>query len=103
MMQGDQYGLPIELLKDNGSPLTESDVDDVEIYIGSIRKTLKSKTVIFDETDQTFVVKLTQNDTFLLNRSIIIQVRILFKNGDVIGIDLGTYNIENAISKVVLK
>ena len=103
MMQGDQYGLPIELLKKNGSPLTQSDVDDVEIYIGTIRKTLKSKTVSFDETDQTFVVKLTQSDTFLLNRSIGIQARILFKNGDVIGVDLGTHNILNAISKVVLK
>lgn len=103
MMQGDQYGLPIELLKENGTPLSESDVDDVEIYIGSIRKTLKSKTVIFDETDRTFVAKVTQNDTFLLNRSIRIQARTLFKNGDVIGIDLGMYDIENAISKVVLK
>lgn len=103
MMQGDQYGLPIEILKEDGSALTGKEVEDVEFFIGPIRKTLKEGEIFFDEEQQAFVAKLMQSDTFMLRESVEVQVRVCFKNGDVIGLDLGECEVIKSLSKVILK
>ena len=103
MMQGDQYTLPISLSFDNGDILTPSNVGDIEFFIGKFRKTIETGTVTFDSETGEYLVKLYQVETFMLKGAVKIQARILFKNGDVVGVDLGTFDIEDAISKVILK
>ena len=39
MMQGDSYGLKIEILNAAGEAVTPDDVSDVEITVGFVRKT----------------------------------------------------------------
>ena len=103
IMQGDQYTLPVSLTFESGEVITPDSVSDIEFYIGNFRKTIDSGTVTFDEVSGEYLIKLYQVESFMLKGSVRIQARILFKNGDVVGIDLGTYDVDDAISKVILK
>lgn len=103
MMQGDQYRLPIEFKNSDGSALTASDIKDVEIFVGNFRKLFSTGDVKFEDTESVFYVFLSQKETFMLNGDVRVQARILFKNDEVIGVNLGTVNFSTATSKVVLK
>lgn len=103
MMQGDQYRLPIELNHKDGAPIGREEVKDIEIFIGGVRKTISSGDVNFDESEKTFYIYIYQKETFMLRGDVKAQARILFPGGDVIGVNLGTINIETSVSKVVLK
>lgn len=102
MMQGDQYRVPVSLKYIDGSSVTETDVRDVEIFVGSVRKTLADG-VIYDADEKCFYVYLTQKETFRLSGDVNVQARILFTSGDVVGVNLGTVNFETSTSKVVLR
>lgn len=100
MMQGDQYRIPISLKKSDGSFITLSDLEYIEIFIGkNIRKTLADITY----SENKFYVPVLQNETFRLKGTADIQARIRFAGSqDIIGINLGTIDIDNSISKVVI-
>lgn len=102
MMQGDQYDLPIKLTHENGDPITPSEVDEIEIFVGVVRKTM-SDGVIFAPDREYVYVKLTQEETFRMSGETKVQARVMFNSGDVVGVNLGTVNFETSISKVVLK
>ena len=102
MMQGDQYRIPIHLKHEDGSPITMESLDDIEVFVGLIRKTV-SDGVTYDETSKHFYVYLTQKETFRLQGDVGVQARVLFKRGDVVGVKLGTVNFETSTSKVVLR
>ena len=103
MMQGDQYKIPVELKGADGVPITQSEIKDLEIFVGRFRKTLSDRSVSFEESESLFYVFVTQKETFMLHGEVELQARILFLSGDVVGINLGTVNFEKATSKVVLK
>lgn len=104
MMQGDQYLLPIELTTEDGEILDPSYLDELEVFVGSVRKTLRNKEIEFDSGHGAYMVNLLQKDTFMLRGTVLVQARLLFKNsGDVIGVDLGTHTITESRSKVVLE
>ena len=102
MMQGDQYRIPVSLKHEDGSAVTESEVREVEIFVGSVRKTLDDG-VSYDASEWCFYVYLTQKETFRLNGEVLVQARILFTSGDVVGVNLGKVNFETSTSKVVLQ
>lgn len=102
MMQGDQYRIPVSLKHEDGSIVTESEVRDVEIFVGSVRKTLDDG-ISYDANEKCFYVYLTQKETFRLGGDVGIQARVLFTSGDVVGVNLGTVNFETSTSKVVLQ
>lgn len=103
MMQGDQFRLPISLFYElDGSPITIESVQDVEVCVGKVRKTMADD-VTFDADTNNFYVYLTQEETFGLRNEVSVQARILFKSGDVLGIQLGTVYFERSTSREVLR
>lgn len=103
MMQGDSYGLSIEILKADGSAVTLKDVSDVEITIGHLRKTYKNGEVTFDSDSGKWVFPLTQEETFKFPvMRVKGQVRVAWAGGGVEGASLGYVNINESYSKEVL-
>lgn len=102
MMQGDQYRLPIEFKNEDGKPITQEEINDIEIFVGPFRKTISDGGVQFERSDGVFYVFMTQKETFMLRGDVKIQARIKFLSGDVTGIDLGAVKIDTSTSKVVL-
>lgn len=103
MMQGDQYRLPIELKHADGAFVTQEEVKDIEVFVGTKRKMLSKGEIEFEPLENVFYVSLLQNETFMMCGDVSVQTRILFLSGDVVGIDLGKINFAKATSKVVLK
>ena len=102
MMQGDQYRLPIELKDADGTFVTQEEVKDLEVFVGTTRKMLSKGEIEFEPLENVFYVFLSQKETFMMRGDVSVQARILFLSGDVVGIDLGTINFARATSKVVL-
>lgn len=102
IMQGDEYSLLISVSTEDGEPI-DSLFSDIEVsFGGSIRKTLKQGGVKYDAELGKFKVYLTQEETFRLRGNEKMQIRFKFTNGEVAGVDAGTYNVNSSISKVVL-
>jgi hypothetical protein len=103
MMQGDSYKIPIYLTDSEGNLITQSDVKDVEIFVGVCRKTLSDGSVVYYDSEKVFFVSVSQKETFMMRGDVSVQARILFLSGDVVGVDLGKLNFAEATSKVVLE
>ena len=65
IMQGDAYPIDFELIGPDGEPLTDEDVEIVELMIGSVIKKYP-ETVQYDPGGRQFVFDLTQEDSFSL-------------------------------------
>lgn len=101
MMQGDGYGLPIEIRRADGTVVTEQEVADVEVTLGSVRKTYRQGEVTFDHGQWFFPV--TQQETFSLPAERLrCQVRILWPDGSVEGVSLGEILVTESLSREVL-
>lgn len=101
MMQGDQYRLPMSVTM-NGTAVTGEAVANVEVMLGSIRKTIEDGDIFYDPLQEAFLISLTQEDTFRLRGGVKVNLRCKFLSGDVIGADLGIVDISQSTSKVVL-
>ena len=103
MMQGDSYGIKIEILNSENSIITPDDVSDVEVTIGSVRKTYSSGEVTYNSDIGKWVFPLTQDETFKFRAARAkAQVRIVLNNGNIHGIPPGYINVDESISKEVL-
>lgn len=103
MMQGDAYTMPIEILKADDIPLTEDEVLDVEIVIGTLCKTYSSGEVTFDGVSKCWQFPLTQEETFsFIPSKVKCQARVKWPNGNVEGFYLGQKRIYESRSKEVL-
>lgn len=103
MMQGDSYSLEVDIRNGDKKVVTPDDVSDVEICVGSLRKTYKSEEVTFDEDVQKWKFPLTQEETFkMLPAKVKAQVRVLWTSGEIEGADLGEIRVKESISKEVL-
>lgn len=101
MMQGDSYGLEIEILNDDGVTVTEEDVSDLEITIGHLTKTYRDEEVTFD--GENWIFPLSQEETFDFPPSAVkAQLRIVWSNGQVEGVPLGKLRVDESMSKEVL-
>ena len=78
-------------------------VNDVEICIGCIRKTMSDGEITYDQDLKAFLFPLDQNESFRLRPGQQpAQIRIKTKSGDVIGSVIPNINIKDAISEEVL-
>lgn len=101
MMQGDQYALPIQIETNEGIAGVTT-FADLEIFLGSVRKTLSGGDVSYSEETKSFNVYFTQKETFKLSGNEELQIRCKFSDGNVVGIKAGLYNVEDSLSRVVL-
>ena len=101
MMQGDSYGLKIEILNADGVAVTPDDISDVEITVGFIRKTYAKGEIIY--SDGLWIIPLTQEETFKLPATRVkAQVRVVWNNGLVEGASLDEIRVHESLSKEVL-
>jgi hypothetical protein len=109
MMQGDSYGLKIEILKDStdsdGNPVDEAvtpdEVSDVEITVGFFRKTYANGEVLY--IDGYWIFPISQEESFKLPATRVkAQVRVAWKVGSIEGVSLGDIRVHESIRKVVL-
>lgn len=101
MMQGDSYGLAIDIVNEKKIAVTAADVSDVEVTIGFLRKTYSAGKVTYE--DGKWVVHLSQEETFkLLPSKVRVQVRVKWLDGSVEGDELGYKYIRESLSKEVL-
>lgn len=101
MMQGDSYQLGIRILNNAGSPVTDQEVAEVEITIGSLRKTYSSGQLRFFEN--LWLFPFSQAESFGCTPAAVkAQVRLKWKNGVIEGAPLHGVRILESISKEVL-
>ena len=101
MMQGDSYGLKIEILNSEGGLVTPADVSDVEIAVGFIRKTYAKGEVLY--SDGLWIFPITQAESFKLpSARVKAQVRVAWAGGGVEGALLDDIRVHESLSKEVL-
>ncbi len=101
MMQGDAYGQEIEILKADGSPVTDSEVLDVEIVIGPFCKSYAKNEISY--SDGKWIFPLSQEETFrLMPTGVRGQVRVKWTNGNVEGARLDETALSSSMSREVL-
>lgn len=101
MMQGDAYGVPIDIFNARKIAITSADVTNVEGTIGSIRKTYATGGITYENGK--WIVHLAQEDTFMLSPSKArVQLRVKWPDGSVEGVDLGYKCVLESQSKEVL-
>ena len=101
MMQGDACNLGIRIQNNAGNSVTPADIQDLEIQIGHLRKTLSHAQLRY--YNGLWLFPLTQKESQSLwpahQRA---QVRVLWLNGVVEGKDIPGISIRESISKEVL-
>ena len=101
MMQGDSYSLGIVILNNAGSPVTVSDIRDIEITIEHITKTYRNAEITY--SDGVWFFPISQKDSFNMWPSAVkAQVRVAWKNGVVEGKPIYGIRNEESLSKEVL-
>ena len=103
MMQGDSYGILVEITKEDGTLVTGSDVSEVEITIGPYTKTMTSGAVVYDDVDGSFIFPVSEEETFRLKpHPVNAQIRIMWTDGSIEGVPLGKIRVSESMSKGVL-
>lgn len=101
--QGDAFDLPVRVTV-NGAAVTSADVEAVEFMVGDVRKTYPEDAT-YDIENGMFYVSLAQQDTFSFpaDDQIMLDVRVKFKGGKVLGIPKMTpILVYDATSEVVI-
>ena len=107
MMQGDSYGLTIDVLNADDEAVTPDDVSDVEVTIGNLRKTYASGDHDYEVwtrwgvSPELFCAGKEETFKFPAAR-VKAQVRVVWANGDVEGTVLDPINVRESMSKEVL-
>lgn len=101
MMAGDAFSLPIEIKTKSGIAGADA-FESIEVCIGCLSKTTTDGEVTFDAENGVYNVALSQEETFRIRGKNLVQVRVKFANGDVLGKEVGYLVIEGSLSKVVL-
>lgn len=101
MMQGDSYQLGFTVLNNAKSVVTPTDIQDMEITIGHIRKTYRNAQIVF--SDGKWLFPLSQKETFgYWPKAIKSQIRIFWANGVIEGKPIYGVRINESLSKEVL-
>lgn len=102
MMQGDSWPLEIKI-KFGGEPIDTSTVELVEISIDELVKKWPDGGVEYSEEKRVFAICPTQEESFNMRGQKRLQARVKLKeSGAVVGIDFGTVEITESLSKEVL-
>lgn len=101
MMQGDSYSLGIEILDEHGALVTNQDVADVEILLGSLKKTYAAGQLRFGE--KCWLFPLSQEESLALSAGTLEgQVRVKWLSGEVTGCRLLPVQLLESKSREVL-
>lgn len=98
MMQGDQYALVIDLTVGGSAPPAE-DLEQIEITMPPLRKLWPGDA---NYSDGKLIIPLKQAETFRLGTQTIVQIRVQYKNGAVVGGPVQRITVGPSLSKVVL-
>ena len=106
IIQGESYPIPV-LIQYKAEDLTmqpvaPEHVNKVEMTFGTIKKYYPGD-ITYDEDTKMFNFPLTQNETLSLSGAILMQVRCLFKNGNVKAYILDPIKIRKGFSSVILE
>ena len=101
MMQGDACNLGIRIQNNAGNPVTPDDIQDLEILIGHLRKTLSGSQLSYHNGLWLFPLTQVESRSLLPSHQRA-QVRVLWPNGVVEGHDIPGIAIWESISKEVL-
>lgn len=101
VMQGDSYNLGILVLNNADNPVAPDDIKDLEITIGSLRKTYLDSELTF--ADGMWMFPLTQHETFRMSPGAVkAQVRVSWANNVIEGYPLYGIHVIEGKSKEVL-
>jgi hypothetical protein len=98
MIQGDAYNIELNITN-QGELLDVDQVDTVEVMLGGLRRVYPEN---IRYSDGKFLFPVTQEETFQLPSSCLMQVRVKFKSGDVIGSPFQKICVATSLSRVVL-
>lgn len=99
IMQGDKYGIAVVLMTNDGQPIKPSEVDDVEISVGSISKTLLDGEISFSEVNNEWIFPIEQRETFAIIPGVYVCQARIKTDDNVEGIDLGKIRVIESKSK----
>lgn len=93
MKQGNQFYLEFQIEDENGNLLNINSILKVQFVIDNLVKTYDdvNDEVKYDETNNTFKVWLTEEETFKFNKQVKMDARILFKGEEKYRTIGGTY------------
>lgn len=101
MMQGDTCKIGIRITNNVGSDVTPSDIRDVEISIGKLRKTYAKGDLQFYEG--LWLFPMSQKESFdYLPAAQKAQVRVAWSNGVIEGKQIYGIRVDESMSKEVL-
>jgi hypothetical protein len=100
LVKGNTYSLNIQLTNNSDQIITAQDVYKVEFCFGGTIKKYYPKDATFSVDH--FIVPLTQEETFALDKLAKHQIRVLFRDGSVKASDIILDNIMDSLSKEVL-
>ena len=101
MMQGDGCLLAFAVKNNAGSPVAPADIQDMEISLAHLRKTLGRGELIYQ--DGLWLFPLSQTETFSFwPAPAACQIRMLWNNGVVEGKPIHGVNMGESLSKEVL-
>ena len=101
MRKGNTYELRVMLSDSDGASLDLQYVDQVEFIFGTIRKVYPDD-VKAEPDSGDFLVLLSQEDTFELDRVVDYQARVKFVDGSVAATEIYRDVVRECLSKVVL-
>ena len=103
MMQGDGYGLPFEIWKDEETPVVPGDLEDLQITLGHLTRTWARGELEYDREKNLWIFPLTQQESFSLPSGCVpCQLRLRWVGGSVEGVSLGHIHVEESITREVL-
>lgn len=104
MLQGSSYKLPIVIKDSNGNLVDDTMVTKGVFTIGNLEKAYEGLAgeVTFDKKSGAWIVPLSEQETFGMKGNIKWQVRFLFNDGSVDGIEPRYDNVIESINKTIL-
>lgn len=102
--RGDQFYLEIQITDKDDNILDINGVKKVQFNIGKITKTYdgESEEVSYNEETQTFLIWLTEDETFDFSNYTKLDVRVLFKNNTIMGSYIDQKFIYDSLKEVKL-
>ena len=100
-LQGSTYKLPVKIRDCGGNVVTDETVERASFTFDSIVKEygVDGGDVVFDWESESWIVPLTEEETFALEKSVKWQARFLFKNGEVDGTEPKNQLVYDSIDK----
>ena len=111
MMQGDSYPLPFTITMNGTTAMTPDLVSEMEVCIGNesgvaIRKTLSAGSVWYDDVEQKWFFRPSQQETLDLDPGIydvVARLKLSAEpDADVVGIKIGRISITDGQSEEII-